>query len=232
MLARCRKLGFDLYQGYFFCRPQLVCAQPVQADRMAVMRLIARLQDPKTDFEELEQAVSCNPVLAYQLLKYINSAHCGMRGQITSIRQALLLVGLNMIRSWATLLLMSRMANDKPEELIAMALIRARMCELLGRRDRSHGGDQYFTVGLLSVLDALLDRPLAEAIAGLPLAQEVHDALACRSGPLGQTLDVVLHYERGRSDRQLAAGAAYATPAYVQAVAWSLEATQALPKAG
>jgi EAL and modified HD-GYP domain-containing signal transduction protein len=226
MLATCRELGFDMYQGFFFCRPRLIRGTRPEANRLAVMQLIARLQNPATGMDDLERLVACDPALSYRLLKYINSAYCALRVSVTSIRQALIMVGTNLVRSWATLLLMSRLSDGKPSELIGTALIRARMCELLGKNDSSRDDSQYFTVGLLSVLDALLDVPMEQVVAGLPFDDEICAALSDHAGTLGSTLARVIDYERGvPAEDDLDAGIA---KDYVQALSWALETQQAI----
>jgi len=225
MLAACRELGFDMYQGFFFCRPRLISGKRPDANRLAVLQLITRLQDPDSGIEELEKLVTCDPALSYRLLKYINSAYCGIPVEVTSIRQALVLVGTDMVRSWATLLLLSRLSDGKPNELIATALIRAKMCELLGADDPERDDNQYFTVGLLSVLDALTDQPMAEVVGGLPFDTAVCAALSERSGVLGQTLSRVVDYEQNAGDP---AAAVPLAETYLQAVSWSMETQQAL----
>lgn len=226
MLTTCRELGFDMYQGFFFCRPRLVSGRRPQANRLAVMQLLSKLQDPSTGMDELERLVTADPALSYRLLKYINSAYCALRVKVTSIRQALIMVGTSLVRSWATLLIMSRLTDDKPVELITTALIRARMCELLGENDGDRDGGQYFTVGLLSVLDALLDVDMEQVVAGLPFDDEVCAALRDRSGALGAVLTRVIGYEQGTASADLAEPRL--AKLYVEALGWALETQQAL----
>ena len=191
-----------------------------------MLQLITRLQDPEAGMDELERLVTCDPALSYRLLKYINSAYCGMPVEVTSIRQALVLVGTTMVRSWATLLLLSRLSDGKPSELIVTALVRARMCELLGADDGERDDNQYFTVGLLSVLDALLDLPMEEVVDGLPFDNEVCAALSTQGGRLGSTLARVVDYEQNLVSPMDVDPAL--TDAYVQALAWASETQQAL----
>lgn len=226
MLARCRALGFDLYQGFFFCRPRLISGKRPEANRLAVLQLITRLQDPTTGMDELERLVVCDPALSYRLLKYINSAYCAVRVKVTSIRQALIMVGTDMVRGWATLLVMSRLADGKPTELITTALVRARMCEILGQHDTRHDNSEYFTVGLLSVLDALLDLTMDDVVASLPFDEHVCAALRHRTGALGTALTRVIDYERGGpADDYINVGL---SDAYVESLGWALETQQAI----
>ncbi len=226
MMATCRELGFDMFQGFFFCRPRTVSGQRPEANRLAVLQLISRLQDPEAGIEELERLVTCDPALSYRLLKYINSAYCGLRVEVSSIRKALILVGTDLVRSWATLLLLSRLSDGKPEELISTALIRARFCELLGRDDAARDDNQYFTVGLLSVLDALLDQPMAAVVSELPFDAELREALSGRTGPLGETLSRVIAYEQDQPKGEVEGTSL--TGRYVEALGWAMETREAL----
>jgi EAL and modified HD-GYP domain-containing signal transduction protein len=131
-----------------------------------------------------------------------------------------------MIRSWATLLLLSRLSDGKPSELIVTALVRARMAELLGESDTERDGNQYFTVGLLSVLDALLDLDMQDVVKELPFDAEVCAALSTRTGPLGTVLSRVVDYEQDLGARDDADPAV--AEAYLKALAWADETQQAL----
>lgn len=226
MLTACRELGFDMYQGFFFCRPRLVCGKRPAANRLAVMQLIVKLQDPATGMDELERLVTSDPALSYRLLKYINSAYCAVRVKVTSIRQALIMVGTNLVRSWATLLIMSRLTEAKPTELITTALVRARMCELLGESDAERESSQYFTVGLLSVLDALLDASMDDVVAGLPFDDDVCAALRDHAGRLGDVLTQVIGYEQNSGTDELTDPRLASL--YVQALTWALDTQQAI----
>ena len=226
MLARCQALGFDFYQGFFFCRPKLICGRRPAANRISVLQLMSRLQSPDTGMDELERLVTADPALSYRLLKYINSSYCGLPVRVTSIRQALVLAGTERIRSWATLLIMAGLSDDKPSELIATAFIRARMCELLGRGCSRQDEHASFTVGLMSVLDALLDLPMDQVVAGLPFDDDVSAALCEYRGAMGSTLRRVLAYERGVVAEGEDVDAL--TDAYLQAVKWAMDSQAAL----
>ena len=189
-----RDVGFDYFQGYFFCKPHIT-GQGIPVNRLAMMRLLARLQDPTVSFEELEQVIGTDVGLAYKLLVFANSAYVGLPGKVESIRRAVSLVGVNRIRSWASLLMLSKIEN-KPRELMITASIRARMCEALGEDSNQAQQATFFTVGLFSVLDSILDCTMTEALDLLPLSDEIRDALLYRQGALGEALKCVLAYEQ------------------------------------
>jgi EAL and modified HD-GYP domain-containing signal transduction protein len=128
----CRDLGFDYFQGYFFCRPELVTSHRLPVNRLATIRLITKLNNPDIKMKELEEALSQDVALSYKLLRYANSAVCGLPREIESIRHAVVLVGLERMRIWASLILFSGL-EDKPRDLIVTGATRARMCEKLVR---------------------------------------------------------------------------------------------------
>lgn len=163
--------------------------------RVAIMQLLAKVQDPDLDIRELQNCITRDVSLSYRILRYINSAHFSIGEKIESMQQAISLLGLNTIKTWVTILAMSSI-DDKPYELILTALIRARMCEILAVKI-SVSPEHAFTVGLFSTLDAFLDKPLDKILATLPLADELHIALLTHTGKLGTLLDITMNYERG-----------------------------------
>lgn len=220
----CHTLGFDFFQGYFLCKPRVFRGHRSPGNRLAVMRLLADLQDPDLDPIELERVIANDVTLSYRLLRYVNSAFFGLRKKIESIQRGIVYLGFDNIRTWATVLAMAGI-EGKPSDLVHIALLRARMCELLTRPEMPSKADQSFTVGMFSVLDALLDAPMIEALEPLPLAPEVEQALLTRTGPAGETLEAVLAYERrdweAVEDSQFAPDAL--RDAYLQAVSWARE---------
>lgn len=146
-----------------------------------VLSLIARLQNPDIELREVEQVIAQDVILSFRLLRYINCATFGLRREVDSIRQALMLLGLATVRNWATLLL-SQIDNHKPRELMTIALIRARMCELLANSDPAIDDNQAFTVGLFSLLDAMLDQPMETLLDQIPLSMPIKLALLDRGG--------------------------------------------------
>jgi len=196
--ARCRDLGFGLFQGYYFARPESVAAQPISATQIGVVDLITELQKSDYQAEELGKKIGADLALAHQILKLANSAAFRRRRAINSIADAVILLGQDVIRQWASLLLLTRLGDNKPSELLVLALIRGRMCEALGTARTPADANQLFSAGILSVLDALLNRPMNELVAELALAPPLGEAL-CGNGTssLGYTLQRAIAYERG-----------------------------------
>ncbi len=223
----CREFRVSFFSGPFLALPRPVRALRAPTNR-ALLLLLARLQDPEVEFSELEALISLDAGLAYRVLRLVNSVWYGRR-RIESIRQALLLLGTRLVSAWVTLLLMADVP-EKPHELLTTAVVRARMAELIAAaRGRAHR-ESAFLVGLLSVLDALLDQPMEELLDALPLAEELRRALLAREGELGLILDAVLAYERGDWLRvaRLGLRPSLLTSSYLDALALAREIDLAL----
>lgn len=194
----CEELGFSLFQGFFFAKPHIMQGRSVANNRLVILNLIARLQDPQVELPDLEELIVQDVALTYRLLRYINSPPFGMTRTVETVSRALALIGADRIRNWATLLLMTRI-DDKPAELMRTALVRACMAQILASEfNGDQNAQQAFTCALLSVVDALMDRPMEELVADLPLSDDVRDALRAHQGPLGNILATTVGYEQGR----------------------------------
>ncbi|MFW5816017.1 MAG: EAL and HDOD domain-containing protein, partial [Wenzhouxiangella sp.] len=155
---QCRRLGFKYFQGFFLCRPTTMTAKRLPESKINVMRLVKKLQDPNVAPDELESIVRNDVALHYRLLRTVNSAYYGLSVKIKSIQHAIVYLGIPAIRSWARLQVMAGV-DDRPSELMRLALIRARMCELMTEQMAKETRDMAFTAGLFSLLDALMDAP-------------------------------------------------------------------------
>ncbi|WP_282754488.1 EAL and HDOD domain-containing protein [Desulfuromonas thiophila] len=225
----CRRLGFDYFQGFFFSRPQVVAGRKLPPSRMAMLRLMTELQRPDIDLETLQQIIETDVHLSVKLLRQINSSYYSLVSEVRSIRQAIVYLGLQHIRNWACIVAIGSV-DEKPRELMTMSLVRAKMCELLSDQDSNDRRGVFFTVGLFSLLDSLLDVPMAEVLQHLPLAAEVRAALLQREGVLGQTLRLVEDYEQGRWDRLERGGRKerQVAESYLVALDWSRTALESL----
>jgi EAL and modified HD-GYP domain-containing signal transduction protein len=222
---RCRTAGYDWFQGYFFCRPKVLREKAIPSDRLTLLQIISRLNDPEVEIEELEQLVERSVGLSYKLIRYVNSARYALPAKIDSIRRALVMLGLAQIRSCVTLLLLADL-DDKPTELMVTALVRARMCQLLSEKPTQAARERNFLIGLMSVLDAMLDQPMDVLLEDLALAEEVKQALLARAGPGGLALRAALACESGAWDELMRLGlrAETVSAAYLKAIAWAKEA--------
>jgi EAL and modified HD-GYP domain-containing signal transduction protein len=225
----CRDLGFDLFQGYFFSKPQVVSGRKVPPSRLAMLRLMAELSRVDIDLGKLEEIIQTDVNLSVKLLRQINSSFYSLLAEVKSIRQAIIYLGLQHIRNWACIVSMGSI-SDKPQELMSMALIRGKMCEIMSDSDDSEQRGMFFTVGLFSMLDSILDLPMGEILKTLPLTEEVNTALLQRKGQLGVTLSCVEAYERASWGDVDACGfeQALVRRAYFDALDWTNAALESL----
>ncbi len=212
----CRELGCTLFQGYFFSRPREVTGVRVSADKIAGLNTLAELTEPQVSFKDLERIISTDVGLAYKLLRYVNSGFFSLARRIETVHDALVILGHNNVRQWATVMALAG-ATSRPPALISLALLRARLCEKVAARRTDTSPDAAFMAGLFSVLDALLDLPMEDAVARLPLSEELNVALLGRKGNLGEILEAVIAIEEG----SLGVLAVIGCDAYVEASAWA-----------
>lgn len=192
----CKTLGFTLFQGHFLCRPHMIGGSRQRANQTSVLRLLSRLRDPQISIEELEHLVGSDPGLTYRLLRYINSSKFSLRRKIESLRQVVVLLGTQQVRTLAMLIFLA--GNfQQPNEALNNAMIRALLCERLAKLRHQRDQHTYFTAGLLSSLDAVLDLPLEEVVNSLPLTDELRSAVLEHAGPVGQAIRSAIAHERG-----------------------------------
>jgi len=190
----CRKLGFDYYQGYFLSKPRIIRSKALPTNKVAVLNLLAVLQNPNSDINELEEAISFDVSISYRILKLINSSFFSFSREVDSVKQAIVILGRNQLSSWASMIALSKM-DDRPSEMIHLAMIRGKMCEMLAEKSGLKPLESFFTVGLFSALDILMERDIETIIAPLPLSNEVENALLKHDGILGEALKCALAYE-------------------------------------
>lgn len=222
----CTKLGFDYFQGFFLSKPNLVTGKKVTANRSVMMSLLSKINDPEVEFEELEHIIVQDPNLTYKLLRILNSAAYFMGKKVESIRQAMVRLGLQQLKNWLTMIAFSSL-NDKPQELMRQTVIRAKMCEVLAEFRGIKDCSSFFTVGLLSTLDALLDEAMTDILEKVALSDELNAAILEGTGMLGYTLHNVIAYEQGKwsqLDYKHYNETQY-SDAYLQSIRWSEEAS-------
>lgn len=195
MYNYCRDLGFELFQGYFLSRPQMIKGKSVPASKIAVMEVLALLQNPDITTKELETIISRDPVLSIRTMRMVNSAFHRPVSKIESLQRAITFLGLNQIKSLTSLLALTNL-SDKPDALKHQTMIRARMCEELAAHFAPAERSSYFSTGLLSTLDAYFDQPLADVIGNMSLHEDLMRALLNFEGNHGRILRAVILHEK------------------------------------
>lgn len=192
--------GYDYFQGYFFARPAIVPGTQIPPVKAVALRLLRETQQTELNYGRIQTLISGDVALSWQLLRYVNSALLYRREPINSIQQALAMLGENSIRQWAALATLSRLTKDKSDELLVLSLVRAHFCEYLTNLTQVPGSHDAFLMGLFSLLDALLDLPLEEALRRADVVPSIRAALletAPDSDPLRITLLLVRAWESG-----------------------------------
>ena len=188
--------GYTLFQGFFFSEPLIEVRRDIPRFKQNYLLFLHELRQPDLDMERIERLISNEVSLSVRLLKYMNSSAFGLRREITSIGQALVHLGERPLRRWGSLVAITGLGDDRPQELVVTALIRARFCELLGDQAGMDQGKP-FLVGLVSCLDALLGRPQEEVLEEIGVGDEIVRALEGDESNLGRLFAAVSAYERG-----------------------------------
>lgn len=196
------ELGFKYFQGYFFCKPEIISGKDIPSSQLTLLQIMAEANKENFDFNEIRAMIERDVSITYKLMRYINSAYFRRIREISTIKEALVLMGENEIRRFISMIAMSNLATGKPDELIVTSCIRAKFCELIGT---TNGGSinpsELFTLGLFSLIDAILDQPMDSVMGDLPLNQKIVDALARGEGELVNYLTLVESYEKGEWDK-------------------------------
>jgi c-di-GMP-related signal transduction protein len=224
------KEGYTYFQGFFFGRPVITEGREVPGQQMANLRLLRALHVPDLSVHQLEELIKHDASLCYRILRTVNSAAYMLQVPVQSIRQALVLLGRDTVRRWASLWSLAGLEEQAHSELVVMATVRARCCELLaGKLGGEDAASEGFLVGMCSLLDAILGRPMKAVLADLPLAEETEAALLGEDNDTRRMLDCVIAYEHGEWERaeQLARRAkidpALLPKAFADALRWSRE---------
>jgi EAL and modified HD-GYP domain-containing signal transduction protein len=220
--------GYHYFQGYFFSKPVVMVRREVAAFKVHLFRILQEINRQELDFRRLEDIIKRDASLTYKLLCYINSAFVGLRHKVTSLLHALVLLGEDEARKLISLIALTTMGKDKPEELAVLAAIRARFCESLAPlAGLAHRAQDLFLIGMFSLIDAIIDQALPDVLPTLPLADDVKAALLGEENRLRQVYEFALAYEQGAWARVAELMAQLGLPAcappvlYRRAVTWS-----------
>lgn len=193
------ELGYSYVQGYFFSHPDVVAGRDIPGFKLNYLHALREINQANVDIDILEEIIRRDTSLSYKLLRLINSAFFGLRHKVKSIRQALVLLGNDEVRKWASLLTLAGIGEDKPNELAVISTVRARFCELVAEKIglQTEHTDIYL-MGLFSLVDAFMNTPMEEILRELPLAEAVKDALLGRASRYSAILQLALAYEEAQ----------------------------------
>ena len=221
-------MGFDYFQGYFFSKPEILKSRDISPSKITLLNIMSEANREEFRMAELEKFVSRDLSINYKLMRYINSAYFGMFKKVSSVKQSIVLLGIKEIRRFLSLIAMAQLVSGKPDELIRASLIRARLCENLGKGAIGNDGSELFTLGLFSFIDAILDDEMGNIMDKLPLSENIKKALTGQGGELADYLALVSYYENGDWEKVAALAAKtglnaeMAPELYMDAVAWAV----------
>jgi c-di-GMP-related signal transduction protein len=217
--------GFIYFQGYFFRKPELLQAKEIPANRLNYLRLLQAVSKPDLEVREMEELIKHEASVCYRLLRYLNSAAFGIRNEVRSIRHALTLLGEREVRRWVRLVVTLTAAEGRSSELLNTAMTRARFCELISNRV-PHGDSDLFLMGLLSMIDAILEIPMVTILENIPLEHETKAVLMGSPSKLTPVYQLMLAREAGdwegtaERSRELGLSESEIAESYWQAMQW------------
>ncbi len=192
-----KEMGFDFFQGYFFCKPEMIEANDIEAQHAMTLIIYNEVLKPSLNYTKLAHYFEQDVSLSYKLLRFTNSGLFVLREPIESIKQALIYLGEEQARKFICLIATAQLNNNKPVEIVRMSIIRARFSEQIVKHVAPQWADSAFMVGLFSMIDALLDTPMESLLNKLPLSDEIKAALIGEKSVLLFTLELVKAYEAG-----------------------------------
>jgi c-di-GMP-related signal transduction protein len=228
-----RKAGFQFFQGNFFRKPESLRTRSAHTNRTVYLRLLRAVSQPELDWNAIEDLIKSDATIYYRFMRFVNSAGVGIRCEIRSVRQALGLLGDDEIRRWCRLAGMFEMSKGRPGEILLSALVRARFAELLGERIE-HVGADLFLLGLLTLMDTILEIPMDAIVNGLSLDEASLTFLLEHEGILRPVFELVFAVESGIWNSvvgwcaKLGVGEDYAAECYSSAMAWAQSITASL----
>jgi c-di-GMP-related signal transduction protein len=188
--------GFRYFQGYFFRRPEILTTHEIPANQLNYLRMLTAVSQPELNVREIENLVKSEAALCYRLLRYLNSAAFGFSAEIHSVRHALSILGEREVRRWIRLVATLGAGQGKSSDLVLSALVRARFCELLSPK-LQHGDSDLFLIGMLSLMDTILEIPMKQVLDDIPVDLESKAVLLGQPGRLRPFFQLMLAQESG-----------------------------------
>jgi EAL and modified HD-GYP domain-containing signal transduction protein len=201
---KAKKLGFTLFQGYFFSRPEILSTKGVSTNQIIKLKLINEIGQKDLNYEKIEAFIKNDAPVAFKLMKYTNSAYFNRRIPIDTIKDAIAYIGGDELRKFIKVAVMSDLGAKKPNELIRISIIRARMCERCVKIFKTKfSGDELFTLGLFSLMDALLDCKMEDILGHIALSDKMKIALLGNDKKFNRILDIIIGFERGNWENSI-----------------------------
>ena len=195
-----KKNGFSYYQGFFFSKPLMMTGRDMPVRNFTCFNILSELLDKEFDINKVEQIIKSDVAISFKIMKMLNSASFGFIQKISSIKQAIMLIGREALSKWLTIIAMSEMQSSNEEEITKSIIIRARFCELIAEKINSPKSTQCFLAGLFSNLDVYMQKNMDEIISDLPVEEELKEALVGKKNEINKILKLVISYERADNE--------------------------------
>ncbi|NOX32568.1 MAG: HDOD domain-containing protein [Deltaproteobacteria bacterium] len=193
-----KKMGFNLFQGYFFARPEVLSKKDISSGQITKLKLVDEAGRKELDFKKIETFIKKDVSVSFKLLKFINSAYFGRPTPVNTIKDAITYLGIDELRKFINIVAVSNLNKDKPNELIRSSVIRARMCEQCGSLVKTHfTTDELFTLGLFSFMDAMLDRKMKDILKNISFSNKIKTALLGKDKDFQKILNIIISFEQG-----------------------------------
>lgn len=199
------RMGFSYFQGYFFCKPQGIRIREISSIKVNLIRLLAEVTKKEIELERLREIIASDVAITYKLLRFLNSAYYYLLQKVKSVRHGVALLGEKELRNFCMLVIISELATDKPDELVRLVLVRAKLCEMLGKSADLPEGEcmNLYMTGLFSLLDAMLDCPMSEILDKLPINAVVKESLLGGKNAYTDFLNLSQAFEKNQQDECL-----------------------------
>jgi EAL and modified HD-GYP domain-containing signal transduction protein len=195
-------MGYTYFQGYFFSKPVILAGKDIPGFKVTYLRILKEVNRAELNLDQIENTVKQDVALSYKLLRYINSPFFGWRKEVGSIKHALALLGDTNVKKWVSLVCLASMGEDKPAELVVTSITRAKFCEYLAAQVHMKNREQdLFLMGMFSLMDAIVDRPMSEILEEMPISQDIKVALSGGANLFREIYEYVLAYEKGDWDQ-------------------------------
>lgn len=220
------ELGFSYFQGYFFSKPEVVQSRALNPAQLTIAELLFETSKKEIDFSKITKVFERDVNLAYKLLRYANSAIFKRRAEIATIKQALMVLGTVELKKFLSVLFAAQVGAEKPAELMKLSMSRARFAELMAQ-DHKDDPSTAFLTGMMSLIDAMLDEPIATVMNKLPLAEPIKKALVERKGIMAFYIEIGKCFENANWERaeklilQIGLDKNHIPSLYQEAVHWS-----------
>lgn len=224
-----KRVGFDYFQGYFFSKPTMLKSKGIQESSFQYVKVMEELSRKEPDYKQIAKIIETDATLTYKLLKLVNSKF-SLISNISSIQHALSILGIEAFEKWFSLAMVQNLSTSKPSEIVKISLIRARFLENISKGSKlSSYSQELMLTGILSVMDALLEKPMQEIVETLPITNIIKNALVNKESPILDAFNLGIAYEKGDFDvaEELAKKIHFdwhkSSDNYLDAVKWSEE---------